>query len=86
MTDNSGYRKRFPKGKDWEEPKPNPYGFCGLDPDSYHGMETIGVTIEKYNELKDKLNHVIELVKQYPNDMQLGEQIRFHINKIGDTQ
>jgi hypothetical protein len=49
-------------------------------------METIGVTIEKYNELKDKLNHVIELVEQYPNDMQLGEQIRFHINKIGDTQ
>ena len=88
MTANSGYRKRFPKGKDWEDPKPNPYrdGGSGLHPDSYHGMETIGVTIEKYNELKDKLNQVIELVKQYPNDMQLGEQLRFYINKIGDTQ
>ena len=25
MTDDSAYRKRFPKGKDWEDPKPNPY-------------------------------------------------------------
>ena len=52
MTDDSGYRKRFPKGKDWEDPKPNPYrdGGSGLHPDSYHGMETIGDKIEKYNE------------------------------------
>ena len=80
MTDNSGYRKRFPKGKDWEDPKPNPYkdGGSGLHPDSYHGMETIGVTIEKYNELKDKLNHIIELVYQYPNDMELGGKVRHY--------
>ena len=48
MADDSAYRKRFPKGKDWEDPKPNPFGHCGLNPDSYHGMETIGVSIEKY--------------------------------------
>ena len=44
------YRKKFPKGKDWQDPKPNPYrdGGSGLHPDSYHGMETIGVSIEKY--------------------------------------
>ena len=49
MSNNDAYRKRFPKGKDWNDPKPNPYGFCGLDPDSYHGTETVAVSIEKYN-------------------------------------
>ena len=52
MINDSAYRKRFPKGKDWIEPKPNPFGHCGLNPDSYHGMETVAVSIEKYNELK----------------------------------
>ena len=41
------YRKKFPKGPDWKEPKPNPYGFCGLNQDSYHGMEVIGYAKEK---------------------------------------
>ena len=50
----SSYRKRFPKGKDWKDPKPNPFGHCGLNPDSYHGMETIGVSIEKYEEFEEK--------------------------------
>ena len=49
MTDKGyeAYRKKFPKGKDWKDPEPNPYrdGGSGLHPDSYHGMETIGVTI-----------------------------------------
>ena len=58
----SSYRKRFPKGKDWKDPKPNPYGFCGLDPDSYHGMETIAISIDKHNEvvkeLKDKISEL----------------------------
>ena len=58
----SSYRKRFPKGKDWKDPKPNPYGFCGLHPDSYHGMETIAISIDKHNEvvkeLKDKISEL----------------------------
>ena len=41
------YRKKFPKGKDWKTPKKNPYGFCGLNESSYHGMETIGYSKEK---------------------------------------
>ena len=53
MSDS--YRKRFPKGKDWKTPKKNPYGFCGLNESSYHGMEVIGVTKEKYEELEQKL-------------------------------
>ena len=51
MTDDSAYRKRFPKGKDWKDPKPNPFGHCGLNPDSYHGMEIVAVSIENYEEL-----------------------------------
>ena len=49
------YRKRFPKGKDWKTPKKNPFGFCGLNESSYHGMETVAISIEKYNELKQEL-------------------------------
>ena len=51
----SSYRKRFPKGKDWKEPKTNPFGHCGLNPSSYHGMETVAISIEKHNELKQEL-------------------------------
>ena len=49
------YRKKFPKGKDWKEPESNPYrtGDSGISPDSYHGVEIIGVSIKKYNKLKD---------------------------------
>ena len=39
------YRKRFPKGKDWEKPKPNPFDLEGqprISESSYHGMEIIG--------------------------------------------
>ena len=52
------YRKRFPKGKDWKTPKKNPYGFCGLDESSYHGMETIAVSIEKYEEAQKEINRL----------------------------
>ena len=80
MTDDSVYRKRFPKGKDWKTPKKNPYGFCGLDESSYHGMETIAVSIEKYEEAQKEINRlqilwakksdeIRELKKQYYFDM-----------------
>ena len=52
------YRKRFPKGKDWKTPKKNPYGFCGLDVDSYHGMEVVAVSIEKHQKLKDEMEQL----------------------------
>ena len=58
----SSYRKRFPKGKDWKTPKKNPYGFCGLNESSYHGMETIAVSIEEHQKLKDELE---QLKKDY---------------------
>ena len=77
MTDDSAYRKRFPKGKDWKDPKPNPFGHCGLDPDSYHGMETVAVSIEKYNELKQKYE---DLEKQYYFDMR-NKQIEIEVLK-----
>ena len=73
----SSYRKRFPKGKDWKDPKPNPYGFCGLNPDSYHGMETVAVSIEKYNELNQKYK---DLEKQYYFDMR-NKQMEIEVLK-----
>ena len=77
MSNNNAYRKRFPKGKDWIEPKPNPFGHCGLNPDSYHGMETVAVSIEKYNELKQKYK---DLEKQYYFDMR-NKQMEIEVLK-----
>ena len=77
MSNDSAYRKRFPNGKDWKQPKPNPFGHCGLDPDSYHGMETVAVSIEKYNELKQKYE---DLEKQYYFDMR-NKQIEIEVLK-----
>ena len=71
------YRKKFPKGKDWKTPKKNPYGFCGLDEDSYHGMETVAISIEKYNELKEKYE---ELQQKYYFDMR-NKQIEIEVLK-----
>ena len=79
MTNDTAYRKKFPKGKDWKDPKPNPYrdGGSGLHPDSYHGMETVAVSIEKYNELKQKYE---DLEKQYYFDMR-NKQIEIEVLK-----
>ena len=79
MTNDSAYRKKFPKGKDWKDPEPNPYrdGGSGLHPDSYHGMETVAVSIEKYNELKQKYE---DLEKQYYFDMR-NKQIEIEVLK-----
>ena len=63
----SSYRKRFPKGKDWVEPKPNPFGHCGLNPDSYHGMEIVAVSIEKYEELEEKCKKLEEKIERLQN-------------------
>ena len=70
------YRKKFPKGKDWKTPKKNPYGFCGLNESSYHGMETIAISIEKYNELKEKYDTLLEnrksqLLSKIPEDQRV---------------
>ena len=79
MTDDSAYRKKFPKGKDWKVPKPNPYrdGGSGLHPDSYHGMETVAISIEKYNELKQKYK---DLEKKYYFDLR-NKQIEIEVLK-----
>ena len=71
MADDSAYRKRFPKGKDWKDPKPNPFGHCGLNPDSYHGMETIGVSIKKYEELEKKVEELELKLEQREQDYYL---------------
>ena len=88
MTDKGyeAYRKKFPKGKDWQDPKPNPYrdGGSGLHPDSYHGMETIGVSIEKYEELELQLE---EVKQQYYFDMR-NKQMEIEVlkNKLREAK
>ncbi len=49
------YRKKFPKGKDWKKPEPNSYdnGDSRISENSYHGMEIIGISIKKYDKLKE---------------------------------
>jgi hypothetical protein len=58
------YRKKFPKGKDWKTPPKNPHGFCGLDEDSYHGMEIIAVDIEKYEQAQTEITRLQLLVAE----------------------
>ena len=41
---------------------------------------------ELLHKLQTEMDKVKQLVEQYPNDKMLGEQIRFYIIKIGDTQ
>ena len=41
---------------------------------------------ELLHKLQTEMDNVKQLVEQYPNDMQLGKQIRFYIKKIGDKQ
>ena len=88
MTDKGyeAYRKKFPKGKDWKDPEPNPYrdGGSGLHPDSYHGMETIGVSIEKYEELELQLE---EVKQQYYFDMR-NKQMEIEVlkNKLREAK
>ena len=73
----SSYRKKFPKGPDWTPQVKNPHGFCGLNESSYHGMETVAISIEKYNELKEKYE---ELQQKYYFDLR-NKQIAIEVLK-----
>ena len=61
LKEKNTYREKFPKGPDWREPDPNPFGEQRISYDSYHGMKTIGYPKERvtgYNKedfLSDKL-------------------------------
>ena len=79
----SSYRKRFPKGKDWKTPKKNPYGFCGLNESSYHGMETVAVSIEKYNDLMKDFNTVVTTLNNLLQDDPDNEYIKKTLQRIG---
>ena len=52
------YRKRFPKGPDWEKPTPNPFDLEGqprISESSYHGMEIIGYMKNIFTEHPSKV-------------------------------
>ena len=38
------------------------------------------------HKLQTEMDKVKQLVQQFPNDQQLGEQIRFYIRKIGENE
>ena len=79
----SSYRKRFPKGKDWKTPKKNPYGFCGLNESSYHGMETVAVSIEKYNDLMKDFNTVVTTLNNLLQENPNNEYIKKTLQRAG---
>tara|TARA_Y100000034_G_scaffold89552_1_gene107800 strand:+ start:587 stop:763 length:177 start_codon:yes stop_codon:yes gene_type:complete len=56
------YRKRFPKGKDWKDPKPGEFNSEGLrvSSNAYHGVKEVGVSIKKYKKLKKVLFRIIK--------------------------
>ena len=80
----SSYRKRFPKGPDWEEPKPGPYNLEGqrIPTSAYHGMEVVAISIEKYNELKEKYEELEQKYYFGMRDKQIEiEVLKAQINK-----
>jgi hypothetical protein len=79
----SSYRKRFPKGKDWKTPKKNPYGFCGLNESSYHGMETVAISIEKYNDLMKDFNIVVTTLNSLFQGDPENEFIKKTLQRVG---
>ena len=79
----SSYRKRFPKGKDWKTPKKNPYGFCGLQEDSYHSMETVAVSIDKYNDLMKDFSCVVTALNSILHDDPTNAYIKKTLQRVG---
>ena len=79
----SSYRKRFPKGKDWKTPKKNPFGFCGLNESSYHSMETVAISIEKYNDLMKDFNTVVTTLNNLLQEDPNNEYIKKTLQRIG---
>ena len=79
----SSYRKKFPKGKDWKTPKKNPYGFCGLNESSYHGMETVAISIEKYNDLMKDFSIVVTTLNNLLQGDPNNEYIKKTLQRVG---
>ena len=77
------YRKKFPKGKDWKTPKKNPYGFCGLYESSYHSMETVAISIEKYNDLMKDFNTVVTTLNNLLQEDPNNEYIKKTLQRVG---
>jgi len=79
----SSYRKRFPKGKDWKTSKKNPYGFCGLNESSYHSMETVAVSIDKYNDLMKDFSCVVTALNNILQTDPANEYVKKTLQKVG---
>ena len=81
MSDS--YRKKFPKGPDWKTPEKNPYGFCGLEESSHHGMEVIAISIEKYNDLMKDFSTAVTTLNNLLQGAPKNEYIKKTLQRVG---
>ena len=79
------YRKKFPKGPDWEEPKPGPYNLEGqrIPTSAYHGMEVVAVSIEKYNDLMKDFSKLVTAMNTLLQNNSDDEYIKTVLKDIG---
>ena len=79
------YRKKFPKGPDWEEPKPGPYNLEGqrIPTSAYHGMEIVAISIEKYNDLMKDFSTVVTTLNNLLQEDPNNEYIKKTLQRVG---
>ena len=54
-----------------------------MDKNQYKGL--VAEYMRRESELKSKLEIIGDLVKDNPNDMMLGEKVRFYVQKLEQT-
>ena len=80
----SSYRKKFPKGPDWKEPEPNPFTKeVRIPTSSIHGMETVAISIEKYNDLMKDFSIVVTTLNNLLQGDPNNEYIKKTLQRVG---
>ena len=80
----SSYRTKFPKGKDWEDPKPNPFTTeVRVPPDAIHGVETTAISIEKYDDLMKDFSTVVTTLNNLFQGDPENEYIKKTLQRVG---
>ena len=54
-----------------------------MDKNQYKGL--VAEYMRRESDLKSKLETIEDLVKDNPNDMMLGEKVRFYVQKLEQT-
>ena len=80
----SSYRTKFPKGRDWEDPKPNPFTTgVSTSPDAIHGVEITAISIEKYNDLMKDFSTVVTTLNNLLQGDPKNEYIKKTLQRVG---